>query len=106
MQLKIGTIIGVSTSHQHENWILQVKAIPNARKSEIVGFEADGALKIKLRAVPEDGKANKELVKLLAKQCGISKSCLEILSGETSRHKRLSIEGITKDKLLEKCGVA
>ena len=95
----------MSTSHQHENWILEVKAIPNARKSEIVGFEADGALKIKLRAVPEDGKANRELIKLLSKQCGISKSCLTILSGETSRHKRLSVEGMVKEAFFEKCGV-
>ena len=95
----------MANSSEQENCVLQVKAIPNASKSEIVGFEGDGALKIKLRAVPEDGKANKELVKLLSKQCGISKSCIGLMSGETSRHKRLRIDGISLDELMKRCGM-
>jgi len=44
---------------------LQVKVIPRARKTEYVGLMDDGTYKIRLRAVPEDGKANDELLEYL-----------------------------------------
>ena len=44
--------------------VLQVKVIPRAQRSEVVGPMADGTLKVKVAAVPEDGKANEELTRL------------------------------------------
>jgi uncharacterized protein (TIGR00251 family) len=64
----------------------------------------DGSLKIRLTAAPVDGKANRALIKLLAKSFNISTSKVTILTGETSRHKRIRIDGITPrefQKLLE-----
>ena len=69
---------------------LSVRVIPNAAKDEIVGT-VDGVLKIKLRAVPEDGKANKALCALLSKQHGCRPRDIRILSGEKSRHKLLEM---------------
>lgn len=84
--------------------ILEVKVTPNAAKNEIVRWE-EGRLVIKVRGVPEKGKVNENLIAFLAKQLGISKSQIVILSGETSRLKRLEIQDISdediKSKLLE-----
>jgi uncharacterized protein len=75
--------------------ILALHVTPKAPRSAIVGWAADAegrpVLKVKVAAPPEDGKANAELVKFLAKEWSVSKSALEIVSGETARHKRLKI---------------
>jgi uncharacterized protein len=74
--------------------VFRVRVVPRASKSEIVGSH-EGALKIRLASPPADGAANAELVKLLAKAAGVSKSAVEILSGQTARTKQLKIEGVT-----------
>lgn len=71
-----------------------VRVVPRASRSQIVG-EHDGALKIQLTSPPVDGAANAELVKLLAKELGISKSNVEIVSGQTSKSKQVCVTGIT-----------
>jgi hypothetical protein len=73
--------------------IIHVKVIPNARKSEIEGWQGE-TLRVRLHAPPEKGKANDELISLLSKEYGVKKSSIEILSGHTSRIKRVKIEGI------------
>ena len=72
--------------------ILDIRVIPRASKTQIVGMH-DGALKVRIAAPPVDGAANAELVKLLAKAFGVSKSSIEIISGETSKTKRIRITG-------------
>lgn len=75
--------------------LLSVKLIPGAAKDQVVGIEknADGAsyLKVKVRAVPEKGKANKALEDFLAKSLGLPKSSFEVISGQTSRAKKVLI---------------
>lgn len=65
---------------------------PGAKKTEIVGLHGE-ALKIRLAAPPVDGKANAALLAFLAKACGVSKSAVELISGDTSRSKRVKISG-------------
>ncbi len=79
--------------------IFSVKVVPRASKSEIVG-EMDGALKIRIASPPVDGAANAELIKLLAKTCGIAKSEIEIISGETSKTKQIKIPKAAREKLV------
>lgn len=74
--------------------------IPRASRSEIVG-EHDGSLKVKLASPPVDGAANAELIKLFAKKFGVSKSDIEIVSGETSKNKRIKINNLSKSKFDE-----
>lgn len=74
--------------------MLTVRVVPRASRSEIVGM-IDGALKVRIAAPPVDWSANTELIKVLAKQFGVSKSSIEIVSGLTSRTKQLRINGIT-----------
>lgn len=80
--------------------IFSVRVIPRSSRSEIVG-EYDGALKVKLNSPPVDGAANAELIKLLAKEFDVSKSQVEILSGQTSKLKQLRISGAKKNALSE-----
>lgn len=53
---------------------------------------SDGTLKIKLTTPPVDGKANEEMIKLLAKHFKVSKSSIEILKGKTSKNKVVEIK--------------
>ena len=73
---------------------LRIKVIPNAPKSEIMGMMEDNeTLKIKIKAPPEKGKANTELIKLLAKEYGVKKNCVNIVAGGRERVKLVKIEG-------------
>ncbi len=72
--------------------IFKVRVVPKSSKSEIVG-ELNGALKVKLKSPPVDGAANAELIKVLAKLFDVSKSAVEILSGQTSKSKQVKIIG-------------
>ncbi len=70
---------------------LRVKVTPKAASNSLVLDEdEDGViLKIRLTVVPEKGKANAALLKILAREAGIAKSSITIVSGETSRTKLL-----------------
>jgi uncharacterized protein (TIGR00251 family) len=57
----------------------------------------DGSLKIRLTAPPVDGAANEALVKFLSETLSISKSSVEIVSGHTSREKRVKISGMSDE---------
>ncbi len=87
--------------HESDNAIIfDIRVIPRSSRSEIVG-EHDGALKVKLASPPVDGAANAELIKLFAKKFGVSKSDIEIVSGETSKNKRIKIINLSKSKFDE-----
>lgn len=76
---------------------VDIRLTPGARSENISGIvdAADGkkALKISVRAVPEDGKANTALIALLAKEWDVPKSSISLLSGAASRQKTLLVEG-------------
>ena len=80
---------------------LAIRLTPNAGRNAIDGIEtgADGEIHLKARvaAVPEDGKANKALILLLAETLRLPKSSISILSGETARKKILRIDGDPED---------
>jgi uncharacterized protein (TIGR00251 family) len=70
----------------------EVRVAPRASRNRIVGVQ-DGVLKVALTAPPVDGAANEALIKLLAKQLGVSKSAVEIVRGERGRAKVLRVHG-------------
>jgi len=76
---------------------LHVRLTPKSSRDALEGIEtlADGqsVLKARVRAVPEDGKANDALIKLVAKSLKIPASRAKLTSGATSRHKVLALEG-------------
>jgi hypothetical protein len=57
----------------------------------------DGTLKIRLTAPPVDGAANEALVKFLSETLSIGKSSVEIVTGHTSREKRVKISGMSNE---------
>jgi len=93
--------MSIHKSEHEETVIVNVRVIPRASKSEIVGIH-DGALKIRISAPPVDGAANVEIIRFLAKTFGVSKSNVFILSGETSKNKRIKIANLSKSSFEEK----
>jgi len=89
----------ITFTEKDGNLIFTARVVPRASKSEIVG-ELDGALKIRIAAPPVDGAANAELIKLLAKTFEVSKSDVEITSGQSSKTKQIKITNKTREKLL------
>ena len=74
--------------------VLNVRAQPRSSKAGLDGLLGD-ALKVRIRAAPVDGKANKELVETLADAFGLSKSRVAFKGGETSKTKRILLVGVT-----------
>jgi len=73
---------------------LKVKVIPKSSRNEIAGRLPDGTLRVKVAAPPEKGKANAELCAFLARHFDVPKSAVRLVSGETSHHKVVRIEGL------------
>ena len=78
--------------------ILSVRTQPGSSKNRIIG-EYGGRLKLAVTAAPEKGKANKAIIELLADTLHINESSIHIISGESSRDKRLMIEGLTPEDI-------
>lgn len=74
--------------------VLSLHIQPGAKKSEISGIHGD-ALKIRLAAPPVDGRANEALLAFLADMLGVPKSRVQLVSGQTSRSKRVAVSGLT-----------
>jgi uncharacterized protein YggU (UPF0235/DUF167 family) len=74
-----------------------VRLAPKARRTRVDGVIAtsDGgaALKVAVTAIPEGGKANEALVRLLAREWRLPKGAFEIVHGRTDRHKLLLVRG-------------
>ena len=75
-----------------DSLILSVYVQPRASKNQICGIQGE-ELKIRLTSPPVDGAANKLCREFVADLFDVSKSSVEIISGQTSRHKRLRILG-------------
>ena len=82
------------------NLIFNVRVVPRASKSEIVG-EMGGALKVRIALPPVDGAANAKLVKILSKKFDVSKGAVEILTGQTSKVKQVKISGANRNALTD-----
>ena len=76
---------------QGEDLILRCHVQPKAAGDAIIGIH-DQRLKIRITAPPVDGKANEHLIKWLGKLFNVPKSHIEILQGESGRHKTLRIK--------------
>ena len=88
----------------HSNGVyLAVKVQPRASKNQI-GEALGDELKIKVTAPPVDAAANQAVIDLLAKELKASRNEVQIVRGQTSRHKTIFISGKTAEeisKLLE-----
>jgi uncharacterized protein (TIGR00251 family) len=77
--------------------VLTVRLTPKGGRDAIDGVEAaaDGkpVLKVRVRAAPSEGEANDALMRLIAKAAGVAPRAVNLISGHTSRVKRLKIDG-------------
>ena len=78
-----------------ERQVIAVRVTPRSSKPGIgewrVGADGREELEVRVSAAPSDGEANAALIRLLAKELDLPKSAFEIVAGETSRHKRISL---------------
>ena len=81
-----------------EGVVLNVRAQPRSSRAGVDGLLGD-AVKVRIRAAPVDGKANKELVETLADAFGLPKSSVVFKGGETSKTKRILLRGLTARSL-------
>lgn len=70
---------------------ITVIVTPRSSKNEMLQSREDGILRIKLKAPPVDGEANKALIAFLATQWGVKKSQLRIVQGEKGRRKVVEV---------------
>ena len=73
---------------------------PRAARTELAGLH-DGQPKIRLAAPPVDGAANAELVAFIAQQLNVPKRNVRIISGLSSRHKTVEIDGVSADSVTQ-----
>jgi len=74
-------------------FVFKIYVQPRSSKNQIDGLYGD-ALKIKLKALPVGGEANKMCLQFLAKHLDIPKASLEIMSGHSSRTKRILLKNL------------
>lgn len=80
---------------------LAIKVIPNAPRTEIIGWLGD-ALKIKVHAPPVEGKANDALCDFLADHFNLPRRAVTVLRGDTSRQKLIRLDGVTLVQLRDR----
>ena len=84
---------------------LTVRVVPRSKKQSC-GYDRAGRITIHVRSVPEKGAANEELLAYVADRLGIARSHVRLLSGATSRIKRIEISGnVSEDELYRKLGL-
>lgn len=74
-----------------EGVAISLRVVPGASRNEIK-IEDDGTLKVRLQAPALEGKANKALLKFLAKQLNLPPRSLSLLSGDKARNKRILVK--------------
>jgi len=81
------------TNTPPESIELRIKAVPGASRDDLAGMLGD-RLKVRVSAPPEGGKANKAIVALIARELGIKRAQVEVVSGRTNPEKTLRIAGV------------
>lgn len=85
--------------------VFTAKVIPGSSRTAVCGL-LDGMVKVKIAAPPEKGKANQRLLEFLAKQLGVKKNAISIISGQTNPVKQIQVLGISADILLRKLNLS
>ena len=83
-------------SNEEPGVTIEIQVQPKASRDEIVGLQ-NGRVKVRVAAVPQDGKANERLREIIAEALGVSKSSVQIIRGETSRLKTIRVLGVDQD---------
>lgn len=85
--------------------ILSIKIKPNSKTTQLLKDDTGNWI-LKVNAAPVDGKANEEVIRVLAKMLALPKSAIELISGHTNSHKRFHIAALQQEEviaLLQNC---
>ena len=77
----------------------QVRVTPKSRADEIRASRADGTIRVRVTAAPEDGKANEAVLALLGARLGLPRRSLRLAGGATSRLKWIEADGLEEAEL-------
>lgn len=77
---------------------IQIKVIPKSSHSQVIGWEGN-VLKIQCREVPEKGKVNREVTKLLYKYFKVPKESIKILFGKSCSRKLIEITHLSEEEI-------
>ena len=81
---------------------LTIRVTPRARRTELGGIMEDGTLRVRVKEPPVEGKANKALIKYLAKILRVRKNQIEILAGEKGLDKIVTILDVDAEEVQQK----
>lgn len=90
--------LGKCATERTEGVEIRIHLQPRESKTEIVGLYGE-AVKIRIAAPPVDGRANVELCRFLARQLGLPQQFVQVISGISSRQKRVFIRGRTLNEI-------
>ena len=86
-----------------QGYLIRIKLSPGASccgfRGVFIDAEQNAWLKISITAIPEKGKANKELVRILAKKLKLGQNLIEIVSGETDHMKKIYVKNTALDMI-------
>ena len=85
---------------------LRLRVQPGAREPGWAGRAADGVLKLKVRELAQEGRANEAVCAWLAARLGVRQSEVRMVRGAASRLKSIEIEGLTQEQLEERIAAA
>ena len=85
--------------------VFTAKIVPGSSRTVVAGILGE-MIKIRVAAAPEKGKANECLIGYLARQLGVKKNAIEILSGHTHPVKQVKVAGIPAGALLDGLGLS
>jgi uncharacterized protein len=84
---------------------VKIYVAPRSSSNKVMGVH-NGAIKVALTAPPVEGAANKALIEFMAKVLGVPRGAVRITSGETSRHKTVSVAGVGSQDALKKLALS
>ena len=85
---------------------LRVRVQPGARVTGLVGWMADGSLKLRVSEPAEDGRANRAVEALLAATLGVRASAVKVVRGLSSRGKTVDVDGLDEGAIRARISAA
>jgi uncharacterized protein len=79
--------------------VIALRVTPRSTRDAIEGVDEEGRLRVRVTAAPLDGAANAAVTRLLATSLGVPKGAVSLVSGATSRIKRVRVEGADRQAL-------
>lgn len=86
-------VSGKRAEQTDDRGLLAVRVTPRARRDEIAGLR-EGVLQVRVAALPEDGRANEAVCRLVARRLGVPLRSVTLVKGQRSRQKLISVAGI------------